>query len=132
MFKNLKIQYDTNYHYILIALLSSILLFSISCSSSKDPKESSLSYYAGNWYYTEDNVTGDHIFTVNSDDSLTVTAIIEGGENMTIPKSEITRNSETSYTYYYQGNSYTVNFTSQTQAKFTMEGVDKEAIITKK
>ena len=51
---------------------------------------------------------------------------------MTIPKSEITRNSETSYTYYYQGNSYTVNFTSQTQAKFTMEGNDREVIITKK
>lgn len=103
---------------ILIAILSSVLFY-VSCAD-KTEMEITLSYYAGNWYQEE---TETLALTINSDGS------IIDNNNKSIPASDITRNSATSYTTK-EGS--TLNFISATQGTFAIQGNDEPTKITKK
>lgn len=103
---------------ILISILSSVLFY-ISCAD-KTAMEITLSYYAGDWYQEG---TETLAITINSDGS------IIDNNNKSIPASDITRNSATSYTTK-EGS--TLNFSSATQGTFTIQGNDEPTKITKK
>ena len=103
---------------ILIAILSSVLFY-VSCAD-KTAMEITLSYYAGNWYQEG---TETLAVTINPDGS-----IIDNNKK-SIPASDITRNSATSYTTK-EGS--TLNFSSATQGTFTPQGNEETTKITKK
>ena len=44
------------------------------------------------------------------------------GGNATVPSTSITKNSDTSYTYYDAGNSMHFNFSSDTEGTITLSG----------
>lgn len=71
-----------------------------------------MSYYAGDWWVSVEG-TEQRFFTINADGSV----IIYGDPTtITIPSTDITKNSDTSYTYYDNaGNSMNFNFTSDTK-----------------
>ena len=103
---------------ILIAILSSVLFY-VSCAD-KTTMEITLSYYAGDWYQEG---TETLALTIKTDGS------IIDNNNKSIPASDITRNSATSYTTK-EGS--TLNFNSATQGTFTIQGNDEPTKITKK
>ena len=127
--------YLINNHFktFLISLLSLTLLFSISCSDAYKPSDKdgtrTLSYYAGDWWGSpeeEGEATvelAQKIFTINANGSV----IIIFANNKEIPSTSITKNSDTSYTYYdATENSYMhFNFTSDTEGTMTA-GVNSE------
>ena len=108
---------NNHFKTFLISLLSLTLLFSISCSDAYKPSGEdgtrTLSYYAGDWWVS---VEGEEqrFLTINADGSV----IIYGDpDTITIPSTDITKNSDTSYTYYdateHAGMDF--NFTSDTK-----------------
>ena len=106
---------NNHFKTFLITLLSLTLLFSISCSDAYKPSDETrtLSYYAGDWWVS---VEGEEqrFLTINADGSV----IIYGDpDTITIPSTDITKNSDTSYTYYdateHAGMDF--NFTSDTK-----------------
>ena len=120
---------NNHFKTFLISLLSLTLLFSISCNdaykpSDKEPSDKdgtrTLSYYAGDWYSID-----KHKFTINADGSV----IIKFALNNKIPSTSITKNSDTSYTYYdATDNGYMYfNFTSDTLGKITIESGSTES-----
>ena len=103
---------------IFFALLSFLILFTISCGNENKTKneiyERNISYYAGDWINSD---TKEKIFIINSNGS-----IIVNGENI-LPKS-IKKNSETNYTFkvmpeWIKKSSYTfnINFINNTKGK---------------
>ena len=118
---------NNHFKTFLITLLSLTLLFSISCSDAYKPigedGTRTLSYYAGNWWGSLSSGSEESIiFTINLDGSV---LLIVGG-NSTIPSTDITKNSDTSYTYYNttetENASIHFNFTSDTEGTITLEG----------
>ena len=114
---------------LFIILLSFILLFSISCSSDENPTSRGIGYYAGAWY-DRDNPT-DEVIVINSDGSITINDETTGSANIT----DITKNSDTNYSFYYgeqKDNSsgteitikvkFTLNFSSDTEGTITIIG----------
>ena len=108
---------NNRFKIFLITLLSLTLLFLISCSDAYKPSGEdgtrTLSYYAGDWWVS---VEGEEqrFLTINADGSV----IIYGDpDTITIPSTDITKNSDTSYTYYdateHAGMDF--NFTSDTK-----------------
>ena len=106
---------NNHFKTFLITLLSLTLLFSISCSDAYKPSDETrtLSYYAGDWWVS---VEGEEqrFLTINADGSV----IIYGDpDTITILSTDITKNSDTSYTYYdateHAGMDF--NFTSDTK-----------------
>ena len=72
--------------------------------------------YAGTWYGDLDGSGEAPLIVINSDGSF---KIFGGGIN--IPSSDITKNSDTSYTASQGSESITFNFSSDTQGKLIME-----------
>ena len=94
-----------------------------------------LSYYAGNWFGIFSEESGEvNIFTINADGSV----IMRLGGNATVPSTSITKNSDTSYTYYDTETSGKMhfNFTSDTEGTITIEdgesGSRQDYPVTKK
>ena len=135
---NLLFQYLIGYEnklknfYLLLIILSLIALFLISCDNkNKTGTEGrTLSYYAGNWWGKPDGTTETNILTINTDGSVTLKGA-KGEE--TIPSYSVTRVSDMIYTasHTISGKSakLTFIFTSDTQGKFTMEGIGKTITI---
>ena len=102
----------------LITLLSLTLLFSISCSDAYKPSGEdgtrTLSYYAGDWWVSFEGGE-QHLFTINADGSVILK--IDDGSERTIPPTDITKNSDTSYIYYNATENTILgfNFTSDTK-----------------
>ncbi len=113
--KNIK-QFFT---YVVVGAL--VMALSISCKNDdKTGSEANtgsetrtLSYYAGDWWVSFEGGE-QHLFTINADGSV----IIYGDpDTITIPSTDITKNSDTSYTYYdaTANASLNFNFTSDTK-----------------
>ena len=113
---------------LFITLLSFTLLFSIGCKSKEEPNGNTLSNYAGTWY-DKDNPT-DEVVVINSNGSITI-----NDENGAANITDITKNSDTSYSFYYgeqKDNSsgteitvkakFTLNFSSNTEGTITIIG----------
>ena len=113
---------------LFITLLSFTLLFSISCKSNENPTSRGIEYYAGAWY-DKDNPT-DEVVVINSNGSITI-----NDENGAANITDITKNSDTSYSFYYgeqKDNSsgteitvkakFTLNFSSNTEGTITIIG----------
>ena len=120
---------DNSFKIFLIVLLLFALLFSISCKSNEEPNENTLSNYAGTWY-DKDN-PADEVIVINSDGSITINDETTGSANIT----DITKNSDTNYSFYYgeqKDNSsgteitikvkFTLNFSSDTEGTITIIG----------
>ena len=107
---------NNHFKTFLITLLSSTLLFSISCSNegTTGGGTRTLSYYAGDWWVSFEGGE-QHLFTINADGSVILK--IDDGSEMTIPPTDITKNSDTSYTYYNATENAILgfNFTSDTK-----------------
>ena len=122
--------------FYLSIILSLIALFLISCDNKDKTgaeevkEERTLSYYAGNWWGKPDGTTETNLLTINTDGSVTLKGA-KGEE--TIPSYSVTRVSDMIYTasHTISGKSakLTFIFTSDTQGKFTMEGIGKTITI---
>ena len=119
---------NNSFKIFLVALLSFILLFSISCKSKEEPNGNTLSNYAGTWY-DKDNPT-DEVVVINSNGSITINDE-SGSANIT----DITKNGDTNYSFYYgeqtqdvEGTQvtvkvkFTLNFSSNTEGTITIIG----------
>ena len=73
-----------------------------------------LSYYAGDWWVSFEGGE-QHLFTINADGSVILK--IDDGSERTIPPTDITKNSDTSYIYYNATENTILgfNFTSDTK-----------------
>ena len=122
--------------FYLSIILSLIALFLISCDNKDKTgaeegktgaekvkkEERTLSYYAGNWWGKAPMETAEtNIFTINTDGSITVKP--EGGSEVIIPSSSVTRVSDTDYTAIDPNDDsakYIFIFSSDTQGKLTV------------
>ena len=110
--------------YLLLIILSLIALFLISCDNKdKTGTEGrTLSYYAGNWWGKAPGETAEkNIFTINTDGSFTIKG--DGGNDVIIPSSLVTRVSNTHYTAIDPNDDsakYIFIFSSDTQGKLTV------------
>ena len=124
---------NNHFKTFLISLLSLTLLFSISCSDAYKPSDKdgtrTLSYYVGDWWgILYKGGKESVIFTITADGSVIIYGETET-QNMNIPSTSITKNSDTSYTYYdATDNGYMYfNFTSDTLGKITIESGSTES-----
>ena len=105
--------------YMVVGAL--VMALSISCKSNEDPKteEKTFASYAGTWYGDmEMDGSGEKpLITINSDGSFTLIA-----SGLNYPSSSITRNSDKSYSYSYEGMTISFNFSSDTQATVDFGG----------
>lgn len=120
---------------VLLIFLSLIALLFVSCknedktgsgddsSNGSGNSEITLSHYAGNWYSSINNSEETLIFTINSDGSF------KDSNNKEFTSSDITRNNEKSYTL---PDGSELNFNSDTQGTFKLQGNDSPINITKK
>ena len=115
--------------FYLSIILSLIALFLISCDNKDKTgaeevkeEESTLSYYAGNWWGKNPNTSKtENMVTINTDGSITFKS--ESGEAI-IPSSSVTRVSNTHYTTIDPTDDsvkYIFIFSSDTQGKLTMD-----------
>ena len=113
----------------LISLLSLTLLFSISCSNegTTGGGTRTLSYYAGDWWGIIQGSAESVIFTINADGSVNIPA-----GDTTIPSTSITKNSDTSYTYYDEASDGSMNFNFTSDTEGTMTEGQMSAKVTKK
>lgn len=102
----------------LIIILFFLSLFHICCKSNSNPI--TLSYYVGKWCEVG---TDNLVITIYHDGSMTE------GSGKTIPPSDITRISATSYETK-QGDA--LSFRSFTKGTFTPQGAENPTIITRK
>ena len=115
---------------ILLCFLS--LLAFISCSDAYKPNDEdgtrTLSYYAGDWWGNLDGSgeEGGHMLTVNVDDSVILKNAVSGssGSDLPIPSTDITKNSDASYTLNFvmtgaSGN-VKLDFSSDTTGTLTL------------
>ena len=115
--------------YMVVGAL--VMALSISCKSNEDPnsgdtkkedpktEEKTFASYEGTWYgdLEMDGSVEKPIITINSDGSFTLIA-----SGLNYPSSSITRNSDKSYTYSYEGMTISFNFSSDTQATVDFGG----------
>ena len=89
------------------------MALSISCKSNEDPKteEKTFASYAGTWWGDTGKEVEEALIIINTDGSFTLV-----GPNMQFPSSAITKSSDTSYTFSYEGTTMIFNFSSDTQA----------------
>lgn len=116
---------------VLLIFLSLIALLFVSCknedktgsgddsSNGKGNSEITLAHYAGSWYGS----TGEIIFTINNDGSF------KDSNNKEFTSSDITRNNEKSYTL---PDGSELNFNSDTEGTFKLQGNDSPVNITKR
>ena len=113
---------------ILLCFLS--LLAFISCSAEDKTGSGgtrTLSYYAGDWWGNLDGSgeEGGHMLTVNVDDSVILKNVGSGsGSDLPIPSTDITKNSDASYTLNFvmtgaSGN-VKLDFSSDTTGTLTL------------
>ena len=121
---------NNRFKIFLITLLSLTLLFSISCSNegTTGGGTRTLSYYAGDWWVS---VEGEEqrLLTINADGSV----IIYGDpDTITIPSTDITKNSDTSYIYYNATENTILGFNFTSDTKGTVVDSAGPLHITKK
>ena len=130
--KTITISLTNLFSFKLFIVVFSLILFSVSCDNKNKTgtEERTLSYYAGNWWGKPDGTTETNLLTINTDGSVTLKGA-KGEE--TIPSYSVTRVSDMIYTasHTISGKSakLTFIFTSDTQGKFTMEGIGKTITI---
>ena len=97
--------------YMVVGAL--VMALSISCKSNEDPKteEKTFASYAGTWWGDTGKEVEEALIIINTDGSFTLV-----GPNMQFPSSAITKSSDTSYTFSYEGTTMIFNFSSDTQA----------------
>ena len=78
--------------------------------------EKTFASYAGTWYGDLDGSGEKPLILINSDGSFKIL-----GGDINVPSSDITKNSDTSYTASHGSESVTFNFSSDTQGKLIME-----------
>ena len=120
----------------LLIFLSLVALLFVGCKNedktgngepSNENSKITLSHYAGSWYI---DGTDTLVFKIKHDGSFE-----DASSGKTFPSSDITRNSETSYTLPDKSK---LNFSSDTQGTFTVQGneehppvnITKRGIIT--
>ena len=103
--------------YMVVGAL--VMALSISCKSNEDPKteEKTFASYAGTWWGDTGKEVEEALITINTDGSFTLI-----GPNMQFPSSAITKSSDTSYTFSYEGTTMIFNFSSDTQATVDFGG----------
>ena len=97
--------------YMVVGAL--VMALSISCKSNEDPKteEKTFASYAGTWWGDTGKEVEEALIIINTDGSFTLV-----GPNMQFPSSAITKKSDTSYTFSYEGTTMIFNFSSDNQA----------------
>ena len=103
--------------YMVVGAL--VMALSISCKSNEDPKteEKTFASYAGTWWGDTGKEVEEALIIINTDGSFTLV-----GPNMQFPSSAITKSSDTSYTFSYEGTTMIFNFSSDTQATVDFGG----------
>ena len=107
--------------YMIIGAL--VMALSISCKSNEDPnsgdtkEEKTFASYAGTWWGDTGKEVEEALIIINTDGSFTLV-----GPNMQFPSSAITKSSDTSYTFSYEGTTMIFNFSSDTQATVDFGG----------
>ena len=103
--------------YMVVGAL--VMALSISCKSNEDPKteEKTFASYAGTWWGDTGKEVEEALIIINTDGSFTLV-----GPNMQVPSSAITKSSDTSYTFSYEGTTMIFNFSSDTQATVDFGG----------
>ena len=107
--------------YMVVGAL--VMALSISCKSNEDPnsgdtkEERTFSYYAGTWWGDTGKEVEEALIIINTDGSFTLV-----GPDMQFPSSAITKSSDTSYTFSYEGTTMIFNFSSDNQATVDFGG----------
>ena len=103
--------------YMVVGAL--VMALSISCKSNEDPKteEKTFASYAGTWWGDTGKEVEEALIIINTDGSFTLV-----GPNMQFPSSAITKKSDTSYTFSYEGTTMIFNFSSDNQATVDFGG----------
>ena len=86
--------------------------------------EKTFASYAGTWYGNMDGSGEKPLILINSDGSFKIL-----GGDINVPSSDITKNSDTSYTASQGSESITFNFSSDTQGTVDF-GYGKDGILT--
>ena len=123
---------NNHFKTFLISLLSLTLLFSISCSDAYKPSDKdgtrTLSYYVGDWWgILYKGGKESVIFTITADGSV---KFIAYGEP--IPSTSITKNNDTSYTYYDEASNGSMHFNFTSDTEGTMTESQNSVKVTKK
>ena len=93
-------------------------------SSGTGGREKTFASYAGTWYGDLDGSGEAPLIVINSDGSFKIF-----GDGINVPSSDITKNSDTSYTVSQGSESITFNFSSDTQGTVDF-GHRKDGILT--
>ncbi|WP_302272733.1 hypothetical protein [Brachyspira aalborgi] len=119
---------------ILKSLLITVMALSISCKSNENPntgakeeEEKTFASYAGTWYGDMRGSGEEPLITINSDGSFKIL-----GGDINIPSSNITKNSDKSYTASVENGTITFDFSSDTQATVDFGKGGELLTITKK